>query len=104
LNSAPDIFEPSNTKRGIAYKRNNRRAGFGKLCTDRRCLILRFGSKGSKKGEEVQREIDTILGKKYIRSKADRTRYTHETFIDLRYVKDLEQIKPFILKSYEMTP
>jgi hypothetical protein len=104
LNSAPDIFEPINTRRGIAYKRNNRRAGFGKLCTDRRCLILRFGSKGSKKGEEVQREIDKKLGKKYIRSKADRTRYTHESYIDLRWVKDLEQIKPFILKSYEMTP
>ncbi|MFZ3590356.1 hypothetical protein ACOI1C_14150 [Bacillus sp. DJP31] len=97
-----DIIDPPNTKRGIAYKRNNRRGGFAKLCADRKCLILRYGSKGSFKGIEMQRELDHLLGKIYPRKDTDMTKYSHETFLELRWVKNLEQIKPYIQKAYDI--
>lgn len=100
-NGAFDIIEPPGTVNGIAYKRMGRRASFAKLCTDRVCLILRYEKKGSKYGEQMQAELDELIGKTYRRTKSDDSRYSHEMFIDLRWVKNLEQIKPFILKAYE---
>lgn len=99
-----NIFEPPNTKKGLAYKRNERSGGFAKLCVARKCLILRFGSKGSNLGVLIQKDIDTLLKKQYPRSKTDNNKYAHEAFVDLRWVKDLEEIKAFIKKAYEHTP
>ncbi|MFS4577620.1 hypothetical protein [Bacillus toyonensis] len=99
-----DVFEPPQTKRGIAYKRKNRRAGFGKLCTDRQCLILRFGPKGSSKGLEMQEVIDKKFGKSFVRKGRDLTGYTHETYIDYQVVSQLELLVPYIHQSYNETP
>lgn len=99
-----DVFEPPQTKRGIAYKRERRRAGFGKLCTDRKCLILRYGSKGSLKGLEMQEKVDRVFGKSFERKGRDITGYTHETYIDYQVVTQLDNLIPFIHSSYQETP
>ncbi|WP_180236054.1 hypothetical protein [Bacillus wiedmannii] len=103
-NTFQDVFEPPQTKRGIAYKRKKSRAGFGKLCTDRQCLILRFGPKGSSKGLEMQEVIDKIFGKSFVRKGRDLTGYTHETYIDYQVVSQLELLVPYIHQSYNETP
>ncbi|EOP60135.1 hypothetical protein IKQ_06025 [Bacillus cereus VDM053] len=102
-NTYKDAFEPPNTKRGIAYRRKGRRAGFGKLCTDRNCLILRYGPSGSQKGLEMQVEVDRILGVPFVRVGDDLTRYTHETYLDYRYIQKMNDIFPLIQKAYEET-
>jgi hypothetical protein len=103
-NGTFEIIDPPNTERGIAYKRKDRRGGFAKLCTDRKCLILRYGRQGSSKGLEFQDKINQLLGIIYPRSNTDNKEYLHETYLDLRWVKDLNDIKPFIQKAYEMKP
>ncbi|WP_270608246.1 hypothetical protein [Bacillus mobilis] len=45
-----NIIDPNSTVE-IGYKRKGRRGGFGKLCTGRKCLILRYGSDGNPIGE-----------------------------------------------------
>ncbi|MBW7456093.1 hypothetical protein ACFOLF_32515 [Paenibacillus sepulcri] len=75
---------------------------FASLTTqDKHSLILHIGKKNEKKGTELQREIDKVLGKSFPRTKSDDTRYTHQAFIKLEWVDDLDQIKSFIDKVYE---
>ncbi|WP_257143764.1 hypothetical protein [Bacillus pseudomycoides] len=89
---------------GIGYKRKGRRGGFGKLCTGRKCLILRYGSDGDPIGEKFQKEIDSCLGHTYPRSNNDDKKYSHEAFVNLDWVENTKQIKPYIIKAYELKP
>ncbi|MEJ1511764.1 hypothetical protein R3O67_00005 [Bacillus cereus] len=98
-----NVIDPGSTM-GIGYKRKGRKGGFGKLCTKRKCLILRFGSAGDDMGEVFQREINQCLGSTYPRTDTDDTDYLHEAFVNLDWVEDIEQIKPYIIKAYELKP
>ncbi|AAS39788.1 TPA: hypothetical protein QCQ73_004349 [Bacillus cereus] len=98
-----DTIDPNSTK-GIGYKRKGRRGGFGKLCIGRKCLILRYGSDGDPIGEQFQKEIDSCLGRTYLRSNTDDKKYPHEAFVNLDWVENVEQIKPYIIKAYELKP
>ncbi|EFU43866.1 hypothetical protein PVOR_01605 [Paenibacillus vortex V453] len=98
-----DIIDPKSTK-GIGYKRKGRRGGFAKLCTVRKSLILRFGNSNSNLGKEMQSIIDSELNTVYKRTEKDLNRYTHEAFINLACVNNLNQIKSFIQKAYDVNP
>jgi hypothetical protein len=102
-NSAFLVFEP-NAKMGIAYKRTGRRGGFAKLCTGRKCLILRYGTAGDKNGLEVQNRINSLLGKEYPRMKTDGSKYPHEAFIKLEWVNNINDITKFIDEAYQLRP
>jgi hypothetical protein len=101
FNASFELVDP-NSKRGIGYKRQGRLGGFAKHCTDRKCLILRFGKSGDSRGLQVQEEINKALGQEYHRTPTDNLKYIHEAFINLEFVKDLDDIKPFILKAYNL--
>lgn len=98
-----DLIEP-NAKRGVGYKRNGKRGGFAKLCTGRKCLILRYGSVGDKKGLEIQNKIDNLLGREYSRTETDNNKYVHEAFVNLDWVSEFYQIKSFINEAYILKP
>lgn len=98
-----DLVDPNSTQ-GIGYKRKGRRGGFAKICTGRKVLILRFGSVNSELGLEMQESIDNLLKSTYKRNITDNNRYSHEAYIDLSCVEDLEQIIPFISKAYKCNP
>jgi hypothetical protein len=85
----------------IGYKIANSKK-FASLTTqEKHSLILHIGKKQDMLGTLLQEEIDEILGKEFPRSKTDNNKYSHQAFIKLEWVKDIEQIKPFIEKAYD---
>ncbi|WP_371069475.1 hypothetical protein [Sediminibacillus sp. JSM 1682029] len=76
---------------------------FATLTSTRKvCFVLHLGKKlHEETAKKMQKEINQLLGRKY--EKSDRIRLTPgEVYIRLEWVHDIEQIKPFIDKAYQL--
>ncbi|GLB61779.1 MULTISPECIES: hypothetical protein [Bacillaceae] len=89
------------TSNGIGYKRVGK-TKFATLTTARqRCLILHIGEKDLRLGLEIQDKIDKEIGIKYPRKDYEYTKYPHEAYIRLEWVKNFCQIEPYINLAYK---
>jgi hypothetical protein len=53
-------------------------------------------------GLSVQKEIDTLLDRKFDRKDYEIEKYPHEAYIRLEWVDNFEQIKPYIDLAYNL--
>jgi predicted house-cleaning noncanonical NTP pyrophosphatase (MazG superfamily) len=86
----------------IGYKIGGSKKFASLTIQDRHSLILHVGNKGDNLGIRLQEEIDNVLGHRFPRTKTDNSKYSHQAFIKLEWVNEIEQIKPLILKAYEL--
>ncbi|MFC0300476.1 hypothetical protein ACFFIS_06545 [Virgibacillus soli] len=61
-----------------------------------------MGNKIDNEGLKVQKDVDEKLGHTYERNTNQNEEKTHESFISLDWVNNLEDIKPFIDEAYRM--
>jgi hypothetical protein len=95
-------IQDAETKDGIGYKRIGK-SKFATLTTQRqRCFILHIGKKEQMLGLSVQKEIDTLLGRKFDRKDYEIEKYPHEAYIRLEWIDNFEQIKPYIDLAYNL--
>lgn len=64
-------------------------------------LVLHFGKKHENIGLILQEDLDRVIGKTYLRNNNQKTEKTHELFIRLDWIENLEIVVPFIDKAYE---
>ncbi|PGB07783.1 hypothetical protein [Bacillus toyonensis] len=65
-----------------------------------RCLILQIGKKNDKLGLKVQEEIGSLLGVPYNRKEYEYSKYPHEAYVRLEWIKDFNRIIPYIDIAY----
>ncbi|MGG1638843.1 hypothetical protein [Paenibacillus sp. NRS-1760] len=85
----------------IGYKIGNSEKFASLTIKNKHSLILHIGEKQEMLGTKLQEEIDEILGGKFPRTQTDNNKYSHQAFIKLEWVNDIEQIKHFISKAYD---
>ncbi|CAM4503979.1 putative house-cleaning noncanonical NTP pyrophosphatase (MazG superfamily) [Paenibacillus endophyticus] len=85
----------------IGYKIADSKKFASLTIQDNHSLILHIGKKQEMLGTKLQEEIDMVLGGKFPRTQTDNNKYSHQAFIKLEWVNDIEQIKPFIRKAYD---
>lgn len=94
-----NYIEDAESTDGIGYRKNG--VKFVTLTTQRqRCLILHIGKKKDKLGLKVQEEIDSLLGLPYNRREYEYSKYPHEAYVRLEWIKDFNQIIPYIDLAY----
>ncbi|OMF10786.1 hypothetical protein BK127_26675 [Paenibacillus sp. FSL H7-0331] len=85
----------------IGYKIGESKKFASITIQDKHSLILHIGLKREGLGIKLQEDINTLIGTKFQRTKTDNQKYPHQAYIKLEWVKDIEQIKPFIIMAYE---
>jgi predicted house-cleaning noncanonical NTP pyrophosphatase (MazG superfamily) len=86
----------------IGYKIGGSKKFASLTIQDKHSLILHVGNKNEKLGIRLQEEIDEVIGHRFPRTKTDDSKYSHQAFIKLEWINEIEQIKPLILKAYEL--